>query len=373
MPEEIKPGGESPSIVPDSSAYQDDHHATSTGLTDAAPDQPGAVSLPAVPAVIAVAAVPVAGGAPPSGPSGKDKAGEDDDGDDDGMLRMSFMEHLEELRSRLLKCLAGLGVAFLFSLFFAPQMWMLVQQPAETALRELGFTPRLIQQSPIDGFMTIYVKLPLLASIFIASPWILWQIWGFIAPGLYQRERRFAGPFVLTSAGLFISGGLFAYFVAFRFGLKFLLGVGKDIKVEPLISIVEYLDLFINVTLGVGIVFEIPILIFFLIMLRITTPKFLLANSRYAILAIVIVAAVVTPTPDVVNLMIFSLPMILLYFVGIFAGWILTLRRDGKSFPWGKLFLFVAAPLLLTGGITVWLMMAKLGYRLLSHWPFLVK
>ena len=354
MPEETKPDGASPSIVPDASAYQE-HSSVGT-----APAQPGA-SLP----------VPVSGGSPPSGSSSK--PADDEDDDDDGMLRMSFLEHLEELRSRLLRCLAGLGVAFLIAFFFAPQMWILVQQPAEIALRELGFAPRLIQQSPIDGFMTIYVKLPLLASIFIASPWILWQVWGFIAPGLYLRERRFAGPFVLVSAGLFITGGLFAYFVAFRFGLKFLLGVGKDIKVEPLISIVEYLDLFINVTLGVGIVFEIPILIFFLIMLRLTTPKFLIENSRYAILGIVIVAAVVTPTPDVVNLMIFSLPMILLYFVGIFAGWILTLRRDGKRFPWSKIFLFVGLPLLLTGGITAWLMVARFGYRLLSHWPFLIK
>lgn len=360
MPEEIKPDGESPSVVPDSSAYQDDHHSA---VVTTSPDQPGGGALPAV---------VVSGGAPPLGTSGKDKEDDEDDGDD-GMLRMSFLEHLEELRSRLLKCLAGLGVAFMLSLIFAPQMWMMVQQPAEMALNELGFEPVLIQQSPIDGFMTIYVKLPLLASIFIASPWILWQIWGFIAPGLYQRERRFAAPFVLTSAGLFIAGGLFAYFVAFRFGLKFLLGVGKDIKVKPLISIVEYLDLFINVTLGVGIVFEIPILIFFLIMLRLTTPKFLLANSRYAILGIVVLAAVVTPTPDVVNLMIFSLPMILLYFVGILAGWILTLRRDGKSLPWRNLFVFVGLPLLLTGGITLWVMVAKFGYRLLGHWPFLVK
>ena len=362
MPEEIKPDGTAPSIVPDSSAYQDDPTSSEPPIGPA-PDQPGAGSLPAV---------VESGGAPPAATGGKD-TDDDDDGDDDGMLRMSFMEHLEELRSRLLKCLAGLGIAFMFALIFAPQMWVLVQQPAETALRELGFEAVLIQNSPIDGFMTIYVKLPLLASIFLASPWILWQIWSFVAPGLYQRERRFAAPFVLTSAGLFISGGLFAYFVAFRFGLKFLLGVGKDIKVKPLISIVVYLDLFINVTLGVGIVFEIPILIFFLIMLRLTTPRFLIENSRYAILGIVVVAAIVTPTPDVVNLMIFSLPMILLYFVGIFAGGIRIMRRDGKSFPWSKLFLFVGLPLLLTGGITVWLMVAKYGYRLLSQWPFLTK
>src|SRR5262249_21772239 len=145
-----------------------------------------------------------------------------DDGDEeeDGMLRMSFLEHLEELRSRLIKMVAGVGIAFLASLTFGDKLWLFVQQPAEYALRRLGINPpRLVAIAPMDQFNIIWVKLPILASIFISSPWILYQIWGFIAPGLYKRERRWAAPFVICTAGLFIAGGCFAYFVAFRYAL----------------------------------------------------------------------------------------------------------------------------------------------------------
>src|SRR5206468_3549615 len=154
----------------------------------------------------------------------------------------------------------------------------------------------------------IWFKLPILCSIFLASPWILYQVWGFVAPGLYRRERKMAAPFILTSAGLFILGGCFAYFIVFRYGLTFLLGIGQGLHVKPMVTITDYFDLFVNVMLGVGLVFELPVLIFFLILLRITTPGFLVRNSRYAVLIIFIIAAIVTPTPDVFNLMLFALP-----------------------------------------------------------------
>ena len=125
---------------------------------------------------------------------------------------------------------------------------------------------------------------------------------GFIAPGLYKSERRWAIPFVLTTAGLFITGGLFAYFIAFRYGLTFLLGLGGFAGIKPMISIDKYFELFVDVMLGVSAIFEMPIIIFFLVLLRIATPKFLMEHSRYAILAIVIIAAIITPTPDVFNL-----------------------------------------------------------------------
>src|SRR6202171_410239 len=156
---------------------------------------------------------------------------------------------------------------------------------------------------PMEGFSIIWVKLPLLCSIFLASPWILYQLWAFIAPGLYKRERKWATPFILITAGLFIGGGVFAYFVAFRYGLEFLLGIGMMNNVQPVVSITEYFDLFVNVTLGVALVFELPVLIFLLTLLRILSPRFLLRHSRYAVLIIVIVAAIITPTPDVFNLM----------------------------------------------------------------------
>ena len=156
----------------------------------------------------------------------------------------------------------------------------------------------------MESFTIIWVKLPMLTALFMGSPWILYQVWALIAPGLYPRERRFAVPFVMCSAGLFIIGGLFAYFVAFRFGLTFLLGIGQDVGVRPMVTISEYFDIFVNVIIGVAIVFEMPVLIFFLTLLRIASPRFLLANARYAILIIVIIAAIVTPTPDVFNLML---------------------------------------------------------------------
>lgn len=289
------------------------------------------------------------------------------------MLRMSFLEHLEELRSRLIKVLAGLGVAFLVALIFAQDLWMLVSAPAADALASLGFEPVLAQLTPMDGFTTIWVKLPLLAAIFLASPWVLYQIWSFIAPGLYKRERKWAAPFVIVSAGLFVCGGLFAYFVAFRFGLTFLLGIGKDINVKPVVSIVEYFDLFVNVTLGIGLVFELPILIFFLTLLRIVTPGFLIRNSRYAILIIVVLAAIVTPTPDVINLTIFATPMVLLYFVGVFAGWLLVLSREGQAAAVTRSIWISLALLAAFAVIVVSLAIFKFGYHFSSQWPFLAR
>ncbi|MBI4877439.1 MAG: twin-arginine translocase subunit TatC [Acidobacteria bacterium] len=283
------------------------------------------------------------------------------------MLRMSFLEHLEELRSRILKALGGLGVAFVLCLVFANDLWVAVSKPAIDALKRIGADPNLAQLTPMDAFTTIWVKVPMLAAIFIASPWVLYQVWAFIAPGLFKKERRWATPFILCSAGLFILGGLFAYFVAFRFGLEFLLSIGHDIHVKPVVSIVEYFDLFVNVMLGIGLVFELPILVFFLTLLRITTPGFLIRNSRYAILVITIVAAIVTPTPDVVNLMLFTVPMCLLYFVGVFASYLLVLHREDQPFPWKPFFLTVAVILLIVAA-GIYLAVVRYGYRIVLGW-----
>jgi len=286
---------------------------------------------------------------------------------------MSFMEHLEELRSRIIKSLMGLAVAFMLSLGFADKLWTVVSEPAVSALKHLGVNPpRLAMIQPMEGFMIIWFKLPLLTSIFIGSPWILYQVWAFIAPGLYRRERRFAAPFILTTAGLFITGGLFAYFVAFRYGLEFLLGIGMMNNVQPVVTITEYFDLFVNVTLGIACVFELPVLIFFLTLIRVASPRFLLRHSRYAILGIVIIAAIITPTPDVFNLMLFAIPMNLLYFLGVFASYLLVLRREGKKFPWGRLTLCIAAAVALLAGV-VWILIARYHFRPIPHWPFLTR
>jgi len=309
------------------------------------------------------------GGAPP--PPKPPDDGEDDE--EDGMLRMSFLEHLEELRSRLIRMLMGIGIAFVASLTFSDRLWLFVQGPAEYALKRLKIDPpTLVQLAPMDVFNIVWVKLPILTSIFISSPWILYQIWGFISPGLYKKERRWAAPFIICTAGLFILGGCFAYFVAFRYGLEFLLGIGQGINIRPVISIEYYFDLFVDVILGVALVFEMPIIIFFLTLLRIVTPKFLVSQSRYAILIITIIAAVVTPTPDVFNMMLFAVPMVALFYVGILASYILTLSREGRKFPWRKT-LYIAGPVALVIAGLIYFAITKYGYHLIKHWPFLIR
>jgi sec-independent protein translocase protein TatC len=294
------------------------------------------------------------------------------DDEEEGMLRMSFLEHLEELRARIFWALAGLGVSFALCLVFANQIWKFVSAPAIAALKNTGAQPNLVFIKPTEAFSIIWVKAPMLAALFLAAPWILYQVWAFIAPGLYKRERRWAGPFVICTAGLFILGGAFAYFVAFRFGLEFLLSIGRDINVAPMITATEYFDLFVNATLGIGLVFELPVLLFFLTLLRIVSPSFLLRNTRYAILLIVILAAVVTPTPDIFNLMLFALPMCMLFFVGVFASYLLVLRRENRRFPWAKVLYGLLVVLVAISGV-VYLAVTKYGYQYVPHWPFLTR
>ena len=339
---------------------------------------------------------------PPSG--GND--GGDGDEEEDGMLRMSFLDHLGELRSRIIRALAGFGIVFLVCLVFSNQLWLIVQAPAVEAFHKLELqakdreaeackppateanntacaeavkvakTPRmsggLVGIDPMEQFSILWMWTPLVASIFLGSPWILYQVWAFIAPGLYKSERKWAIPFVLTTAGLFISGGLFAYFIAFRYGLTFLLGLGGFAGITPLISIDKYFELFVDVMLGVSAIFEMPIIIFFLILLKLATPKFLMEHSRYAILAIVIIAAIITPTPDVFNLMLFAVPMCMLFFVGVFAGYLLVLHREKRGFPWGKVMPYILA-ILAIAGIIVWILVARYHWHLLHHWPYLKK
>ncbi len=350
--------------------YYEDGYARPEGAVDASATTSSASTELATTSASAETAVAAGGGG--KMPPVDDEPEEEEDPDEEGMLRMSFMEHLEELRDRLIRIVAGLGIAFAVSIVYAERLWEIVSEPATKALTELGINPpNLTQITPMEAFNVVYIKLPLIAALFLASPWILYQIWGFIAPGLYKRERKWAAPFVIGSAGLFITGGLFAYFVAFRFGLTFLLGIGRDIHITPMVSITEYFDLFMNVVLAIAVVFELPILIFFLTLLRIVSPGFLIRNSRYAILGIVILAAVITPTPDVFNLMIFSVPMIVLFFVGVLLSYVLVIHREGRRFPWKVLWWTLAGILLIVAGILS-VAIFSYGYHFQWTWPYLV-
>ena len=253
--------------------------------------------------------------------------------DDAGMLRMPILDHLGELRACVIKALYGFGAIFALCLFQAEKLFEIVMAPGNDAMRRTGIPgAQFVALTVMEKFQIIWLKTPVVASLFLASPWILWQAWAFISPGLYKNERKWAAPFVLASAGLFILGGLFGYFLAFRNGIAFLLGIGKDSHVLPLISIADYFDTFVDMLLGIGVAFELPMLLFLLTLLRIVSPGFLLNHSRYAILGIVILAAFITPTTDFFNLVLFATPMCLLFFVGIAASYVVHLKRE-KRWP----------------------------------------
>ncbi len=268
------------------------------------------------------------GGTPPPGGSGGEGGGGDEGGGDDEMVKMSFLEHLEELRKRIIRSLIAVAAAFFLCFAFSQKIFETLSEPVRGVLRELKMQDTLYFTKPTDSF-TIYLNLALVAGLFISSPVVLYQVWAFISPGLYKREKKYAIPFVFFCSSLFIAGGAFAYFIAFPYALKFLLTFGGQ-HLTPLITATEFMDMFWTVILGLGLVFELPVLMMFLGLIGIVTPGFLIRNFRYAILLIFIVAAVVTPTSDIMNMMIFAVPMIALFILGVGLVWLVQRKRKSR-------------------------------------------
>jgi sec-independent protein translocase protein TatC len=262
-------------------------------------------------------------GEPPSSGGGWD-SGSSEPGD---LHRMSFLDHLEELRQRIIRCLIAVSLGFGVSWVFRDAIYAGLSHPIVRALRDLHLDDQLVYTNPVAIF-SLYVRLAMFAGLFVASPYVLWQVWGFISPGLYPHEKRYAVPFTLFCSGLFIAGGAFAYFVAFPAALHFLLDFSHQFK--PMITADEYFTLATTIIFGMALVFELPVLILVLTVLHLVTPSFLYRNTRYAILLIFIVAAVVTPTPDIPNMMLFALPLTALYFVGIGLSYLVVRSRRRK-------------------------------------------
>src|SRR5437773_9467238 len=235
--------------------------------------------------------------------------------------QMSFLDHLEELRKRIIHSLISIGVALGVCWTFADALFRTVARP----IYKDGITS-LIYSSPTEGF-NLELKLTLLAAVFLASPLVLGQVWLFIAPGLYKHERKYALPFIFFSSLLFIVGGLFGYFVAFPFALQFLLEWEKNMGVTALINASEYFDLFITVELGLAVIFEIPAVIFVLSRIGLVSGPFLLRNTRYAILVSAILAAVITPTTDIPNMLMMAVPMVGLCLLGVAIAFVFGKKR----------------------------------------------
>lgn len=261
-------------------------------------------------------------GSPPSPPGGPPDEPEGEDSDGELGPKMTFLEHLDELRRRILFSLYALVVTFAISWLFHEEIFGFLAAPIVSTVGQLHVT------KPTEPF-TIYLKVSFIAGIFLAVPWLLIQIWLFIAPGLYRREKNYFLPFLLFSTLLFLTGGLFAYYVVLPPALSFLLvEFGK--KFTPIITAVEYFDFELLIIVGMGVIFQMPVLVAFLSIFGLITPRFLWKNFRYAFLLIVIVAAVVSPTTDPFNLFIWSGPMVILYVISIGIAWIFKRKRAAR-------------------------------------------
>jgi sec-independent protein translocase protein TatC len=233
---------------------------------------------------------------------------------------MSFFDHLEELRRRILHSLIAVGIAFGVCWYFADSLFRVFSRLIKDAGGNLN-------QSTITGAFTIEFKIALMAAIFLSAPFLLAQIWLFVSPGLYKKERRYALPFIFFSSLLFILGGLFGYFVALPYGIQFLIKMGQDLGMNSFLDVSDAFDLVFALEVGMGAVFEIPAIIFLLSRIGIVSGPFLLRNLKYAVLGCFIAAAIITPTGDIPNMMILAVPMIALYLLGVVVAFVFGKKR----------------------------------------------
>lgn len=228
--------------------------------------------------------------------------------------KIPFTAHLEELRKRLIICFCAVGIGFVISYFVSKKLFDILMRPL---LSVMPPDEKLIYTGLPEAFFT-YLKVAFLAGLFLAVPVIVYQLWMFIAPGLYDREKRLVLPIVFLSSVFFLGGALFGYFVVFPFGFKFFMGFASD-AIKPLPSVKEYLSFSTKLLFAFGVVFELPLFVTFLAKLGIVDVPFLKAKRKYAILLFFVFAAILTP-PDVITQVLMAGPLILLYEVSIFGA-----------------------------------------------------
>ena len=235
--------------------------------------------------------------------------------------KQPFMTHLEELRRRLITCAIAIGIGFVLCYFFSERLFQILVMPLKA---NMPAGDRLIFTNLPEMFFT-YLKTAFLAGAMLVAPMLFYQIWMFIAPGLYQNEKRFAIPFVVCSTFLFVGGSLFGYFVVFPFGFRFFLGFANE-TIQALPSVKQYFSFAIKLLLAFGVVFELPVVIFFLARMGLVTPELLRRKRKYAILLTFVMASILTP-PDVVTQLMMAAPLIILYEISIFIAKIAGKRR----------------------------------------------
>lgn len=236
--------------------------------------------------------------------------------------KQPFLGHLEELRRRLVACAIAVGVGFAVSYAFSERLFNLLVMPLKAVMPQ---GDHLIFTNLPEMFFT-YLKVAFLSGILLMAPFIFYQLWMFIAPGLYRREKRLVIPFVVSSSILFVGGALFGYFVVFPFGFKFFIGFSNE-YVKALPSVKQYFSFAIKLLFAFGLVFELPVVIFFLTKMGMVTPELLSRKRKYAILMTFVLAAILTP-PDVITQCMMAGPLIVLYEIGILVSRMARKRKE---------------------------------------------
>jgi sec-independent protein translocase protein TatC len=234
---------------------------------------------------------------------------------------MTFLEHLEDLRKRIFYSFIAIIVAVIPAWFFSKEIYDILAVPVTKFLPE---GEKLAYTTLTAPFM-LYIKVSFLTAIFATSPFIFLQFWMFVAPGLYKREKKYVIPFVFFTTVFFALGASFGYFVVFPWACRFFLRMGADFN--PVITVDKYFSLALRMLLGIAAVFELPTLVFFLSRMGIITSRWMIKNFKYAVLVIFIIAAIITPTPDMVNQSIIAVPMLALYGLSILIAFFSEKRR----------------------------------------------
>jgi sec-independent protein translocase protein TatC len=240
---------------------------------------------------------------------------------------MSFLEHLDELRKRLIAMIIGIAVGCVIAFTVIKDIFAFVMVPLQQMLPDGG---KMITTAPTEYFM-LHIKVGLLVGLILAAPWVLWQVWLFVAPGLYAKEKRFAIPFVFAASVFFFSGAAFAHYVAFRVVWQFFVDFGTDEFVLFMPRVGDVFSLYVKILLGLGIVFQMPVLVFALARMGIVTAGFMARHFKYAVLIIAILGAVLSPGGDVVGQAVFSGPMLVLYIISIGVAWVFQKRRRAED------------------------------------------
>ena len=262
--------------------------------------------------------------APSPDTSADDQSSESTDTSDSG--KMSFLDHLDELRKRLVVSAVSLLVGFLFCFALIQPIFDFIMRPLQEILPAGG---QLVYTEPTEAFF-LYIKMAALAGLMLAIPVMLYQLWLFVAPGLYVHEKRFAIPFVFLATLFFLGGALFSHYILFPVAWRFLAGFSSD-YMEFMPRIQPAFSLYVRLVLACGLVFQMPTTVFFLSRIGVVTARFLSRNIKYAILLIFIFAAVLTPTGDPVTLTMMAAPMIVLYLLSIGIAWVFGRKTNQDS------------------------------------------